>query len=159
MCWIFWIGSQHQAIHIPDGWGFNQLEKQEARSYSPVNSRSWICCVSKCHTGGIVDHTADDWTQGSTTRDSHLDFRRQSISDCYMTKNPQYHGRSKHLSIKFHFIWDQVSKGSVQVISYLWHAKDRFEKLREKMGLTKCSGEWGGVMEQCSTRTQFNVLF
>ena len=33
-----------------------------------------------------------------------------------MTKNPQYHGRSKHMSIKFHFIRDQVSKGSVQVI-------------------------------------------
>ena len=33
-----------------------------------------------------------------------------------MTKNPQYHGRSKHVSIKFHFIRDQVSKGFVQVI-------------------------------------------
>ena len=69
-----------------------------------------------------------------------------------MTKNPQYHGRSKHVSIKFHFIRDQVSKGSVQVIYCPFSdmladaltkglAKDPFVKLREKIGLIKCSGE------------------
>lgn len=27
-----------------------------------------------------------------------------------MTKNPQFHGRSKHIGIKYHFIRDQVSE-------------------------------------------------
>ena len=32
-----------------------------------------------------------------------------------MTKNPQYHGRSKHVAIKYHFIREHVSDGSVQL--------------------------------------------
>jgi hypothetical protein len=32
-----------------------------------------------------------------------------------MAKNPQFHGRSKHFSIKYHFVRDEVSKGSVKV--------------------------------------------
>ena len=32
-----------------------------------------------------------------------------------MTKNPQFHGRSKHTSIKYHFIRDQVEKGIVNL--------------------------------------------
>jgi hypothetical protein len=30
-----------------------------------------------------------------------------------MTKNPQFHGRAKHISIKYHFIREQVEKGTV----------------------------------------------
>ena len=30
-----------------------------------------------------------------------------------MTKNPQFHGRAKHIGIKFHFIREQVEKGTV----------------------------------------------
>ena len=89
--------------------------------------------------------------KGQPPEKSTLIFK-DNQSAIAMTKNPQYHGRSKHVSIKFHFIRDQVSKGSVQVIycpssDMLADAltkglpKDRFVKLREKMGLVKCSGE------------------
>ena len=30
-----------------------------------------------------------------------------------MTRNPQFHGRSKHISIKYHFVRDHVSEGSI----------------------------------------------
>ena len=30
-----------------------------------------------------------------------------------MTKNPQYHGRAKHVDIKYHFVRDHVDKGNV----------------------------------------------
>ena len=33
-----------------------------------------------------------------------------------ITKNHQYHGRSKHIDIKFHFTRDQVSSGNVEVV-------------------------------------------
>ena len=32
-----------------------------------------------------------------------------------MTKNPQFHGRSKHIAIKYHFVRDQVGKGTVKL--------------------------------------------
>ena len=30
-----------------------------------------------------------------------------------MAKNPQYHGRTKHINIKYHFIWEQVANGTI----------------------------------------------
>ena len=32
-----------------------------------------------------------------------------------MTKNPQYHGRAKHIGIKFHFIRELVEDGTVSI--------------------------------------------
>ena len=32
-----------------------------------------------------------------------------------MAKNPQFHGRSKHIDIKYHFIREQVTSGKVQL--------------------------------------------
>ena len=33
-----------------------------------------------------------------------------------MSKNPQFHGRSKHIDIKYHFVRDQVEKKAVTVL-------------------------------------------
>ena len=32
-----------------------------------------------------------------------------------LSKNPQFHGRSKHIAIKYHFIRDQVKDGTVDL--------------------------------------------
>ena len=32
-----------------------------------------------------------------------------------MTRNSQFHGRSKHIAIKYHFIRDETKKGSIKV--------------------------------------------
>ena len=32
-----------------------------------------------------------------------------------MTKNPQFHGRCKHIAIKYHFIRDEARKGTINV--------------------------------------------
>ena len=69
-----------------------------------------------------------------------------------MAKAPQFHGRTKHVSIKYHFIRDEMLKGSVDVIycpttDMVADAltkgllKEQFVKLRQRMGLTRCSGE------------------
>ena len=61
-----------------------------------------------------------------------------------ITKNPQFHGRSKHISIKYHFIRDQVDKGSVKfcptedmVADILTKGlpKEKFAKLRSMAGV------------------------
>ena len=33
-----------------------------------------------------------------------------------MTKNPQFRGKAKHIAIKYHFIREQVSNGTVQLL-------------------------------------------
>ena len=66
-----------------------------------------------------------------------------------MTKNPQYHGR--HISIKYHFVRDQVSEGTVKIkycpssdmeadIMTKGLSKYEFTKLRNMIGLQECPG-------------------
>lgn len=65
-----------------------------------------------------------------------------------MSKNPAYHGRTKHISIKVHFIRDLVSEGSVtleycstneQSADVLTKAlsKNKFEYFGSKLGVCK----------------------
>ena len=67
-----------------------------------------------------------------------------------MTKNPQFHGRSKHIAIKYHFVRDKVAEGIVKIqycpttemiADMLTKAlpKDIFTKLRVMIGLNDCS--------------------
>ena len=63
-----------------------------------------------------------------------------------MTKNPQFHGRCKHIAIKYHFIRDEAKKGTINVqycrtdemltdiLTKGLHA-EQFTKLREMVGL------------------------
>ena len=64
-----------------------------------------------------------------------------------MAKNPQFHGRMKHISIKYHFIREQVEKKAVElkycpteemVADMLTKglAKEQFQKLRPLAGVT-----------------------
>ena len=76
-----------------------------------------------------------------------------------MTKNPQFHGRSKHIEIKYHFVRDKVAEGIVEIqycpttemiADMLTKAlpKDVFAKLRVMIGLNDCSDyERGGALK------------
>ena len=68
-----------------------------------------------------------------------------------MTKSPQFHGRSKHISIKYHFIRDLLMDGMVEVkycpsqemiadMLTKGLSKNVLVKLRAMIGLVKCSG-------------------
>ena len=69
-----------------------------------------------------------------------------------MTKNPVNHGRAKHIDIKYHFIRDEVAKGTVR-IKYLptdemladaltkGLAGPKHGELTKKMGLTSVAIE------------------
>ena len=67
-----------------------------------------------------------------------------------MTRNPQFHGRAKHVGIKYHFIREQVEKGTVKleycpskdmVADILTKGlnKDQFYKIRDMSGVRKFS--------------------
>ena len=66
-----------------------------------------------------------------------------------LAKNPQFHGRSKHINIKFHFIREQVSTKTIclkycpseDMLADLLTkgiSSDRFEKLRKLFGMRNC---------------------
>ena len=68
-----------------------------------------------------------------------------------MMKNPQFHGRSKHISIKYHFVRHKVNDGTIN-ISYCPTTEriadmltkglptGTFNKLCKMIGLEVCSG-------------------
>ena len=64
-----------------------------------------------------------------------------------LSKNPQGHGKSKHIEIKYHFIREQVKNGAIKLqycqtsdmvadVLTKGLAKDTFEKLRALTGLS-----------------------
>ena len=66
-----------------------------------------------------------------------------------MSKNPQFHGRAKHIGIKFHYIREQVERGAValkycpsndMIADMLTKglARDQFYKLRKMAGVREC---------------------
>ena len=69
-----------------------------------------------------------------------------------MAKNPQFHGRSKHINIKFHFIREQVSSNKIK-LEYCPTADmladlltkgvspDKFERIRKLYGMSCVSSE------------------
>ena len=70
----------------------------------------------------------------------------------HMAKDPQYHGRSKHISIKFHFIREQVGNNLIELkycrtddmiadifTKGLSTSTTKFVKLREMAGMTEPS--------------------
>ena len=81
-----------------------------------------------------------NWEIGPTTI---LEDNQSSIA---MAKNPQFHGRAKHIDIKHHFIRDQVSIGSIELqycptnemladVLTKGLAHEKFSILRERAGV------------------------
>ncbi|KAL0320218.1 UNVERIFIED_CONTAM: Retrovirus-related Pol polyprotein from transposon TNT 1-94 [Sesamum radiatum] len=73
-----------------------------------------------------------------------------------LAKNPVFHDRSKHIDARFHFIRDCIANKEIemeydktldQVADIFTKAlkKDRFQQLREMIGVVKHSSLEGGV--------------
>ncbi|CAB4042840.1 Hypothetical predicted protein [Paramuricea clavata] len=78
--------------------------------------------------------------------DEPMTIYEDNQSAIAMSKNPQFHGRSKHIDIKYHFVRDQVEKKTLTVLycptgSMLADLftkgipKEQFKKLRELTGV------------------------
>ena len=68
-----------------------------------------------------------------------------------MAKNPQFHGRAKHIDIKFHFVREQVAKATIklgycrsdEMIADIFTkglSQVNFTKLRKMAGIRSISG-------------------
>ena len=69
-----------------------------------------------------------------------------------MTKNPKFHGRAKHIDIKYHFIREQVQNGRVELeycptekmiadILTKGLPQDQFKRFRNMMGVQELQSE------------------
>ena len=66
-----------------------------------------------------------------------------------MSKNPVMHSKTKHIPIKFHFLWEQVTYKNIkleyigtkeQIVDIFTKplSRETFEYLREKIGVILC---------------------
>ena len=86
--------------------------------------------------------------------DLHLDTKGPMLiyednqATIVMSKDPQYHGRSKHIDIKFHYVRDQCNDNVIQLkycptndmiadIFTKGLSQDKFKRLRQMLGMCK----------------------
>ena len=71
-----------------------------------------------------------------------------------LSKNPEFHKRSKHISVRYHFVRERYEDGSIDVkhiegtnqvadICTKGLPRPRFQKLREMLGISKLRGSVG----------------
>ena len=89
--------------------------------------------------------------ENKPTDATHINKDNQAA--IHMAKNPQFHGRAKHIDIKYHFVREQVAKAIVKacyckseemIADMLTKGlnRARFERLRKMTGVqSKCSYE------------------
>ena len=96
-------------------------------------------------------HHIRSWQHGQVLFQSierTLDCSKTHYAIC-MAKNPQFHGRAKHIGIKFHYIQEQVERGAVALkycpsndmiadMPTKGLAGDQFYKLRKMAGVREC---------------------
>lgn len=58
----------------------------------------------------------------------------------HFPKNSQYHSRTNHIDIKYHFVRDKIEKGEIEVLKVhtSHNAADMLTKLVAKLKLLKC---------------------
>lgn len=58
----------------------------------------------------------------------------------HLLKNPQYHTRTKHINIKYHFVWDKIEELEIEVLKVYTseNVVDMLKKPVSKLKLLKC---------------------
>lgn len=61
-------------------------------------------------------------------------------STIHLSKNPQFHNRTKHIDIKFHFVREQIEKRNIEVLKVHTsdNASDMLTKIVPQLKLLKC---------------------
>ena len=84
---------------------------------------------------------------GSPLKTATTIFEDNQSAIC-MTKNPQFHGRTKHIAIKYHFIREQVGNGTIELkycptnemlvdMFTKGLSREQFSKLRSPAGIVE----------------------
>ena len=120
-------------------------KKQSCVALSTAEAE-YMALASAAQEAIWIQQVLSDMTS-EPTKPVHINEDNQSAIS--MTKNPQYHGRAKHISIKYHFVREQV-ENAVVILKYCPSEnmladmftkglnRDRFCKLREMIGVQEC---------------------
>ena len=84
-------------------------KKQSSVALS-IAEAEYIALASTAQEAVWLRQPTTELGSGSTEATTIYEDNQAAIS---MSKNPQYHGRAKHISIKYHFIREQVNDGTV----------------------------------------------
>ena len=82
-----------------------------------------------------------------------------NVGEIYLTANPMFRARTKHIEIDYHFVREQVSNGTMEVrfLSTADQIADiftkplgtaRFQFLSDKLRLMSCPMSCGGVLRK-----------
>lgn len=126
-------------------------KKQSSVALSTAEAE-YIALASTAQEAVWLKQLTTELGSGSTEATTIFEDNQAAIS---MSKNPQYHGRAKHISIKYHFIREQVNDGTVtlkycptqdMVADMLTKGlhRDQFAKLRRMSGIVSMPGHFVG---------------
>ena len=86
----------------------------------------------------------------TNTKNQQITILEDNQSAIAITHNPQFHGRSKHIDIKYHFVRDHVNSGNIKLVYYPTGdmlagmftkslSRENFCKLRDNAGIANQS--------------------
>ena len=149
-----WRQKIHIQVHVLHCWRTCIVAEQEAEHSCPFNRWSRVCGTLKCCSGVCVDEDSLRRLNSElgNSRKEPTTIMEDNQSCFVMAKNPQHHGRSKHIDIKYHFVWELVENETIKLKYYstkemiadiliknLNH--EQFCYLHKKAGIE--SHEWG----------------
>ena len=114
----WWWKIYIRILYVSLWWWSSQLEEQKSDVCGIIHSdcRSRVHGTGQCCTGSNLDARSSWLTTWRMDQPSRQWFWK-TIS---ISKNPQFLGQTKHIEIKYHFIWEQV-----KVLSY-WGNGSRY---------------------------------
>ena len=95
------------------GWRSSLMEFKEASSCLIIHKRIRICHCDTCCKGGDLDCMFLGDILHPLTKPMVLYCDNQSA--IAVTKNDQYHARTKHIDIQYHFIWESISREIIKI--------------------------------------------
>ena len=126
-------GSCHECVAYSDAdWGGDISDRKSTLGYMFQISGAAVSWRSKKRTCVALSTAEAEYIAMTSAAQESLwlqqlltDLKRETVksmvvyednqSAISMAKNPQFHGRSKHIDIKYHFIREQVKSGKVQL--------------------------------------------
>ena len=88
------------------------MEEQETIVRGPINyaEAEYMALSSAAQEAVWMRELISDLGNPPATSTEIFEDNQSAIS---MAKNPQFHGRTKHINIKYHFIREQIANGTI----------------------------------------------
>ena len=87
-----------------------------------------------------------------------------NMSSIHLANNPVYHARTKHIEVHYHYVWEKVLLGLIDLVYVSTEDQvadiftkalgtEKLRKFRELLGVQELGlSSWGSVEISCSTR-------